>query len=73
MPGTFVVDETGIVRFAHRNRHVADPPRNQAILEAVERIGAAARPAPGGRVAPYTCSGMRRGRMAATTNHPTPR
>jgi peroxiredoxin len=38
MPGTFVVDTTGIVRFAHRNRHVADTPRNQAILDVLAKI-----------------------------------
>jgi peroxiredoxin len=38
MPGTFVVDAEGVVRFAHRNRHVADSPRNHDILVAVGRI-----------------------------------
>jgi peroxiredoxin len=42
MPGTFVVDRDGVVRFAHRNRHVADSPRNQDILEALERMRAKA-------------------------------
>jgi peroxiredoxin len=40
MPGTFVVDGAGIVRFAHRNRHVADSPRNQAILDVLAGVGA---------------------------------
>jgi peroxiredoxin len=39
MPGTFVVDDTGIVRFAHRNRHIADSPRNQAILDVLAKLG----------------------------------
>jgi peroxiredoxin len=38
MPGTFVVDDTGIVRFAHRNRHVADTPPNQAILDVLAKF-----------------------------------
>jgi peroxiredoxin len=42
MPGTFVVDPGGIIRFAHRNRHVADTPRNQALLEAIEGLAPAA-------------------------------
>jgi peroxiredoxin len=33
MPGTFVIDTEGVVRMAHRNRHIADTPRNQQILE----------------------------------------
>lgn len=35
MPGTFVIDDAGIVRFAHRNRHVADSPRTEALLDAI--------------------------------------
>lgn len=45
MPGTFVVDSSGVirategvVRFAHRNRHVADNPSNEGILEVLERL-----------------------------------
>jgi prostamide/prostaglandin F2alpha synthase len=38
MPGTFVVDASGTVRLAHRNRHVADSPRNQAILDVLGEI-----------------------------------
>lgn len=45
MPGTFVVDSggviratDGIVRYAHRNRHVADTPSNEGILEVLERL-----------------------------------
>ncbi|TMK77122.1 MAG: AhpC/TSA family protein [Actinobacteria bacterium] len=33
MPGTFVVDSHGVVRFAHRNRTISDSPRNEHILE----------------------------------------
>ena len=33
MPGTFVVDTEGLIRMAHRNRHVADTPSNQRILD----------------------------------------
>ena len=40
MPGTFLVDDAGIVRFAHRNRHVADSPRNQAMLDVLSNMGA---------------------------------
>lgn len=45
MPGTFVVDTGGIVRaidgvvrFAHRNKHVADTPRNQVILDVLAKL-----------------------------------
>lgn len=34
MPGTFVVDTGGVVRFAHRNRHQADDPDLGAVLAA---------------------------------------
>ncbi len=33
MPGTFVVDSGGVIRFAHRNRTISDSPRNEHILE----------------------------------------
>jgi peroxiredoxin len=32
MPGTVVVDARGVIRFAHRNRTVADSPSNELIL-----------------------------------------
>ena len=32
MPGTFVVDRDGIVRYAHRNRDVTDNPPNEELL-----------------------------------------
>jgi len=35
MPGTFVVDISGTVRLAHRNRTIADSPPNHALLEAL--------------------------------------
>jgi len=38
MPGTFVVDDEGVIRLAHRNRHVADNPRNQDLLDTLGRI-----------------------------------
>ena len=33
MPGTFVIDRTGMIRYAHRNRDVADNPPNDEVLE----------------------------------------
>jgi peroxiredoxin len=39
MPGTFVVDTEGLVRMAHRNRHVADTPPNQRILDVLAALG----------------------------------
>ena len=38
MPGTFVVDTDGLVRMAHRNRHVADTPPNQRILDVLAAL-----------------------------------
>jgi len=38
MPGTFVVDSRGVVRFAHRNRHVADSPRHGEILDVLASL-----------------------------------
>jgi peroxiredoxin len=38
MPGTFVIDVAGIVRFAHRSRHVADVPRNHVIIGALAEL-----------------------------------
>ncbi|HEX7247758.1 MAG TPA: hypothetical protein VF351_06625 [Actinomycetota bacterium] len=34
LPGTFLVDTDGVLRFAHRNRHQADDPELHALLEA---------------------------------------
>lgn len=41
MPGTFVVDG-GRIRYAHRNKHVADSPRNHEILDVLTRAGSRA-------------------------------
>ena len=38
MPGTFVVDTLVTVQMAHRNRHVADTPSNQRILDVLEAL-----------------------------------
>jgi len=38
MSGTFVIDTGGVVQMAHRNRHVADTPRNQQILEVLRKL-----------------------------------
>ncbi len=38
MPGTFVIDTKGIVRYAHRNRDVTDNPPNGPILELLHRL-----------------------------------
>jgi hypothetical protein len=45
MPGTFVIDTGGVVRFrggliqfAHRNKHVADSPANDDVLRVVASL-----------------------------------
>ncbi len=38
MPGTFVVDTAGVVRLAHRNRTVADNPRNETLLHVLSGL-----------------------------------
>jgi peroxiredoxin len=43
MPGTFVIDRGGIVRYAHRNRDVADNPPNDAVLEALASLASPTR------------------------------
>jgi hypothetical protein len=43
MPGTFVIDTDGIVRMAHRNRHIADTPPNTRILEVLGSLRERAR------------------------------
>ena len=43
MPGTFVVDAAGVVRLAHRNRTIADSPRNEMILDVLAGLGSEAR------------------------------
>lgn len=49
MPGTFVIDRGGVVRLsgglvrlAHRNRHVADAPSNELVLRLVSSLAAGA-------------------------------
>jgi peroxiredoxin len=39
MPGTFVIDTGGIVRFAYRNRDVTDNPSNEVVLGALRELG----------------------------------
>ncbi len=41
MPGTFVVDTDGIVRYAHRNKDVTDNPANEEILEVLTALSSA--------------------------------
>ena len=53
MPGTFVVDASGILRLCHRNLTVADSPANDLLLEVVRatvRDEAAGPPIPGLRL-----------------------
>jgi hypothetical protein len=38
LAGTFVIDLTGTIRFAHRNRTSADNPANDDVLSALETI-----------------------------------
>ena len=38
MPGLFIVDRTGIVRYAHRHRDVADNPPNAELFTALESM-----------------------------------
>lgn len=38
MPGTFVIDTQGVVQLAHRNRHIADTPPHQMLLEVLTRL-----------------------------------
>ena len=40
LPGTFVVDPVGIVRYAHRGTRSNDVPSNEEVLRAVRSIGA---------------------------------
>ena len=39
MPGTFVVDAAGVIRFVHRNKHQADDPEVGALLAACRALG----------------------------------
>ena len=38
MPGVFVIDRSGVIRYAHRNRDVADNPPNDELLAALAEI-----------------------------------
>jgi peroxiredoxin len=38
MPGVFVIDRTGVIRYAHRNADVADNPPNDEVLEALTSL-----------------------------------
>jgi peroxiredoxin len=38
MPGTFVIDREGALRFCHRNRDAADNPPNQTLLALAEQL-----------------------------------
>jgi peroxiredoxin len=42
MPGTFVVDSRGVVRFAHRNETIADDPPVDELLAAIPDVRRAA-------------------------------
>jgi peroxiredoxin len=39
MPGTFLVDTGGVIRYVHRNRHQADDPDSQAVLAICRSLG----------------------------------
>lgn len=43
LAGTFVVDRSGIVRYAHRGKHSNDNPPNDAVLRALSEISRPAR------------------------------
>jgi peroxiredoxin len=36
--GTFVVDTSGVIRYAHRNRHTGDNPPNDEVLAALKEL-----------------------------------
>jgi len=38
MPGTFVIDRSGVICYAHRNRDVADNPPNDDVLAALAEL-----------------------------------
>jgi peroxiredoxin len=40
MPGVFIADETGIVRYAHNYRQIGDNPDNAVLLEILENLSA---------------------------------
>ncbi|MEX2458321.1 MAG: peroxiredoxin-like family protein [Actinomycetota bacterium] len=38
LAGTFVIDSSGVIRYAHRNRTSADNPSNEDVLAALEAV-----------------------------------
>ena len=38
MSGVFVIDRSGLIRYAHRNRDVADNPPNDELLDALSEL-----------------------------------
>lgn len=38
MPGVFIVDRTGIIRYAHRHKDAADNPPNSTLIEVLESL-----------------------------------
>lgn len=38
MPGVFIVDRAGILRYAHRNKDIADNPPNQELLDVLAAL-----------------------------------
>ncbi len=38
LPGTFVIDTSGVVRYAHRNREASDNPPNEEVLAVLETL-----------------------------------
>jgi peroxiredoxin len=40
MPGTFVIDGAGIVRFTHRSRTIAEGPSNETLLRVIRELAA---------------------------------
>lgn len=47
LAGTFVIDQTGLVRLARRSRHIADSPGNQVVLDLLWRSTVGPTLAPG--------------------------
>jgi peroxiredoxin len=44
MPGTFIVDRHGVLRFVHRSRTIADTPPNRVLLDVLDRLRSGAEP-----------------------------
>ena len=38
MPGVFIVDQSGIIRYAHRHKDAADNPSNSTLIEVLEAL-----------------------------------